>query len=219
VDQRQPPGQGSEGPIGPPRIRASGPIGPPRIRASAKRSNAANSVSCAAATTPDRLGFLLHRAPRAPRARAVSLSRRRRRPPRRDQRTRGAIDDRDDRESDPGGRLLPGNAEPAAQAPGVISTALATPAATSPTPPIATTARTPRRSRSSSPPSGSLRTRVLARTPTQLTLLRLGDLGRLTSHDSNVRAVMKLRLTAANVFPRAGNSHRPATRLPGRAGS
>ena len=70
-----------------------------------------------------------------------------------------------------------------------------------------------------SPPSGSLRTRVLARTPTQLTLLRLGDLGRLTSHDSNVRAVMKLRLTAANVFPRAGNSHRPATRLPGRAGS
>ena len=158
-------------------------------------------------------------APRAPRARAVSLSRRRRRPPRRDQRTRGAIDDRDDRESDPGGRLLPGNAEPAAQAPGVISTALATPAATSPTPPIATTARTPRRSRSSSPPSGSLRTRVLARTPTQLTLLRLGDLGRLTSHDSNVRAVMKLRLTAANVSPRAGNSRRPATRLPGRAGS
>jgi cytochrome P450 len=30
-----------------------------RIPASAKRSNAANSVSCAAATTPDRLGFLL----------------------------------------------------------------------------------------------------------------------------------------------------------------
>jgi hypothetical protein len=36
-------------------------------------------------------------------------------------------------------------------------------------------------------PSDLPRTRVLARTPTQLTLLRLGDLDRLTSHDSNVR--------------------------------
>src|SRR3954471_4927300 len=54
VDQRQPRGQGGEG-----------PIGPPRIRASAKQSDAVQSVTCAAATPPDRLGFLLHRAPRA----------------------------------------------------------------------------------------------------------------------------------------------------------
>jgi hypothetical protein len=37
------------------------------------------------------------------------------------------------------------------------------------------------------PPADLPRTRVLARTPTQLTLLRLGDLDRLTSHDPNVR--------------------------------
>jgi Peptide methionine sulfoxide reductase len=37
------------------------------------------------------------------------------------------------------------------------------------------------------PPADLPRTRVLARTPTQLTLLRLGDLDRLTGHDPNVR--------------------------------
>jgi hypothetical protein len=68
-----------------------GPNGPPRIRASAKRSNAGHLVSCSAETIPDRLGFLLHRAARVPRARAVLLSRGKRRPPRRDQRAGAAI--------------------------------------------------------------------------------------------------------------------------------